>query len=81
MLQSLIINQAQRAGLRAALMAGFDQDDSDRDGLLTLDELMAKPLVRFACLDAKLGPAEVEANMDRCSAPGLFRTRLPPRSR
>jgi hypothetical protein len=73
MLQSLSISQAQRAGLRASLIAGFARDDSDKDGLLTLDELMARPLVRFACLDSnhdgKLGPAEIAANLDRCSVP------------
>jgi len=73
MLQSLSLSQAQRDGLRAALMAGFDQNDSDKDGFLTLDELMAKPLVRFACLDAnhdgKVTQAEAEAGMDKCSAP------------
>jgi Ca2+-binding EF-hand superfamily protein len=73
MLQSLSLSQAQREGLRASLMAGFDQNDSDKDGALTLDELMAKPLVRFACFDAnhdgKVTQAEMEANMDRCSAP------------
>jgi len=73
MLQSLSLSQAQRDGLRAALMVGFDQNDSDKDGFLTLDELMAKPLVRFACLDAnhdgKVTQAEAEAGMDKCSAP------------
>jgi Ca2+-binding EF-hand superfamily protein len=71
MLQSLSISQAQRDGLRAALMAGFDQNDSDKDGTLTLDELLAKPLQRFACLDAnhdgKVTQAEMDANADRCS--------------
>jgi len=42
MLQSEGLSEAQRNGLRAALMAGFDQKDSDKDGSLTLDELMAK---------------------------------------
>jgi Ca2+-binding EF-hand superfamily protein len=55
-------------------MAGFDQNDSDKDGFLTLDDLMAKPLVRFACLDTnhdgKVTQAEMDANMDKCSAPG-----------
>ena len=73
MLQSLSLSQAQREGLRASLMAGFDLNDSDKDGVLTPDELMAKPLARFACLDAnhdgKVTQAEAEANMDRCSAP------------
>ena len=73
MLQSLSLSQAQRDGLRAALMAGFDQNDSDKDGFLTLDELMAKPLVRFACLDTnhdgKVTQAEMDANMDKCSTP------------
>ena len=72
MLQSLSISQAQRDGLRAALMAGFDQNDSDHDGFLTIDELLAKPLFRFACLDAnhdgKISQAEMAANMDRCTA-------------
>ena len=71
MLQSLSISQAQRDGLRAALMAGFDQNDSDHDGFLTIDELLAKPLFRFACLDSnhdgKISPAEMAANMDRCA--------------
>lgn len=75
MLQSRGLSEAQRNGLRAALMAGFEQNDSDKDGFLTLDELMAKPLVRFACLDAnhdaKVTPAETAANMDRCSPPGV----------
>jgi Ca2+-binding EF-hand superfamily protein len=74
MLQSLSLTQSTRASLRATLMAGFDQNDSDKDGFLTLDELMAKPLLRFACLDtnhdAKVTQAEMEANMDKCSAPG-----------
>lgn len=69
MLQSLSLSQAQRAGLRTALMAG--QDDSDKDGFLTLDELLAKPLVRFACLDGnhdgKVTQAEMKENMDHCS--------------
>ena len=73
MLQSTSLSEAQRNGLRAALMAGFDQDDSDKDGALTLDELMAKPLVRFACLDAnhdgKVTQAEADGGMDKCSAP------------
>lgn len=73
MLQSASLSEAQRNSLRAALMAGFDQNDSDRDGNLTLDELMAKPLVRFACLDAdhnaKVTQTEAEAGMDTCSAP------------
>lgn len=73
MLQSLSLSQAQREGLRASLMADFDQNDSDKDGALTLDELMARPLVRFACLDAnhdgRVTQAEMEANMDRCSVP------------
>jgi len=73
MLQSQGLSEAQRDGLRAALMAGFDQNDSDRDGSLTLDELMAKPLMRFACMDAnhdgKVTQAEAEAGMDKCSAP------------
>ena len=73
MLQSLSLSQAQRDGLRAALMAGFEQNDSDKDGFLTLDELLAKPLFRFACLDAnhdgKVTQAEMEANMERCSQP------------
>jgi len=73
MLQSQGLSAAQRDGLRAALMAGFDQNDSDRDGSLTLDELMAKPLMRFACMDAnhdgKVTQAEAEAGMDKCSAP------------
>lgn len=72
MLQSLSLSQAQRDGLRAGLMAEFDQDDSDKDGSLTLDELMARPLVRFACLDAnhdgKVTQAEMDAGMERCSA-------------
>lgn len=71
MLQSLNLSQAQRDGLRTALMAEFDQNDSDKDGVLTLDELLAKPLFRFACLDAnhdgKVTQAEMTANMDRCS--------------
>jgi len=74
MLQALSLSQAQRDGLRAALIAGFDQNDSDKDGSLTLDELMAKPLVRFACLDTnhdgKVTQVEMDANMDKCSAPG-----------
>lgn len=73
MLQSTSLSEAQRNSLRAALMAGFDQNDSDKDGELTLDELMAKPLMRFACLDAnhdgKVTQAEAEAGMDKCSAP------------
>ena len=73
MLQSTSLSEAQRNGLRAALVAGFDQNDSDKDGSLTLDELMAKPLVRFACLDAnhdaKVTQAEADAGMDKCSAP------------
>lgn len=73
MLQSTSLSEAQRNGLRSALMAGFDQNDSDKDGELTLDELMAKPLVRFACMDAnhdgKVSQAEAEAGMDKCSAP------------
>jgi len=73
MLQSPGLSEANRANLRAALMAGFERNDSDKDGFLTLDELMAKPLVRFACLDtnhdARVSQAEMEANMDRCSAP------------
>lgn len=73
MLQSTGLSEANRANLRAALMAGFGKNDSDGDGWLTLDELMAKPLVRFACLDAnhdaKVTQAEMETNMDRCSAP------------
>jgi len=72
MLQSQSLSETQRNGLRAALMAGFEQNDSDRDGLLTLDELMAKPLVRFACLDAnhdaRVTQAEAEAGVDLCSA-------------
>ena len=71
MLQSAGLSEAQRDGLRAALMAGFDQNDSDKDGNLTLDELMAKPLVRFACLDAnhdgKVTQAEMDAGLERCS--------------
>jgi hypothetical protein len=71
MLQSLSLSQAQRDGLRTALMAGFDQDDSAKNGLLTLDELLAKPLVRFACLDGNhdgnVTQAEMKANMDHCS--------------
>lgn len=71
MLQSLSLSQAQRDALRSSLMAGFDQNDSDKDGFLTLDELLAKPLFRFACLDAnhdgKVTQAEMEANMDKCS--------------
>ena len=73
MLQSTSLSEAQRNGLRTALMAGFDQNDSDKDGSLTLDELMAKPLMRFACMDAnhdgKVTQAEAEAGMDKCSAP------------
>ena len=73
MLQSLSLSQAQRDGLRAALMAGFDQNDSDKDGSLTLDELMAKPLVRFACMDAnhdgKVTQAEADTGIDKCAAP------------
>lgn len=73
MLQSTSLSEAQRNGLRTALMAGFDQNDSDKDGFLTLDELMAKPLVRFACFDAnhdgKVTQAEADAGMDKCPAP------------
>ena len=73
MLQSLDMSQAQRAALRAPLMSQFDQSDSDKDGFLTLDELMAKALIRFACLDtnhdAKVTQAEISANLDRCSVP------------
>ena len=73
MLQSTSLSEAQRNGLRLALMAGFDQNDSDKDGELTLDELMAKPLMRFACMDAnhdgKVTQAETEAGMDKCSQP------------
>lgn len=73
MLQSTSLSEAQRNGLRTALMAGFDQNDSDKDGELTLDELMAKPLMRFACMDAnhdgKVTQAEMEAGMDKCSQP------------
>ena len=72
MLQSQSLSEAQRNGLRAALMAGFEPNDSDKDGFLTLDELMAKPLVRFACLDAnhdaRVTQAEAEAGVDLCSA-------------
>ena len=72
MLQSQSLSETQRNGLRAALMAGFEQNDSDKDGFLTLDELMAKPLVRFACLDAnhdaRVTQAEAEAGVDLCSA-------------
>jgi len=71
MLQSQGLSEAQRKGLRAALMAGFEQNDSDKDDLLTLDELMAKPLVRFACLDAnhdaKVTQIEAKEGMDLCS--------------
>jgi len=71
MLQSQGLSETQRNGLRAALMAGFEQNDSDKDGFLTLDELMAKPLVRFACLDAnhdaRVTQAEAEAGVDLCS--------------
>jgi hypothetical protein len=73
LLQSLDMSQTQRAALRAPLERQFDESDSDKDGFLTLDELMAKPLVRFACLDtnhdARITQAEIEANMERCSAP------------
>ena len=73
MLQSTSLSPAQREALRASLMAGFDQNDSDKDGFLTLDELLARPLVRFACLDAnhdgKVTQTEAEAGMDKCSAP------------
>lgn len=73
MLQSTSLSEAQRNGLRMALMAGFDENDSDKDGELTLDELMAKPLLRFACLDAnhdgKVTQAEADAGMDRCAQP------------
>ena len=72
-LQSLSLSQAQRETLRASLMAGFDRDDSDKNGMLTLDEMLAKPLYRFACVDAdhngKVTEAEMAANMERCSAP------------
>ena len=73
MLRAQGLSEANRANLRAALMAGFGQNDSDKDGFLTLDELMAKPLFRFACLDAnhdaKVTQAEMAAGMDRCSGP------------
>ena len=73
MLQSTSLSEAQRNGLRTALMAGFDQNDSDKDGELTLDELVAGPLVRFACLDAnhdgKVTQAEADAGMDKCPVP------------
>jgi Ca2+-binding EF-hand superfamily protein len=76
MLQSLSLSQAQRDGLRASLMAEFDQNDSDKDGMLTLDELMARPLVRFACIDAnhdgKVTQAEMGTSMDRCSTPAAI---------
>ena len=72
-LQSLGLTQTQRDSLRASLMSGFDQNDSDKDGFLTLDEMMAQPLFRFACLDAdhdaRITQTEMAANMDRCSAP------------
>jgi Ca2+-binding EF-hand superfamily protein len=71
-LQSLSLSQAQREAMRTSLMAGFDRDDSDKDGMLTLDEMLAKPLFRFACVDAnhdgKATQAEIAANMERCSA-------------
>lgn len=70
MLQSGSLSQTQRYGLRAGLMAEFDRDDSDKDGLLTLDEMLAKPLFRFACLDSNhdgtVSQTETAANMDRC---------------
>jgi len=73
LLQSLDMSQAQRAALRAPLERQFDESDSDKDGSLTLDELMAKALIRFACLDtnhdAKVTQAEISANLDRCSTP------------
>jgi len=73
MLQAQGLSEANRTYLRTSLMAGFDQNDSDKDGFLTLDELMAKPLFRFACLDAnhdaKVSQTEMAANMDRCSGP------------
>jgi hypothetical protein len=70
-LQSLSLSPAQREAMRASLMAGFDRDDSDKDGMLTLDEMLAKPLFRFACVDAnhdgKATQAEIAANMEHCS--------------
>jgi len=73
MLRAQGLSETNRTNLRTALMAGFDQNDSDRDGFLTLDELMAKPLFRFACLDAnhdaRVTQAEMVAGMDKCSAP------------
>ena len=71
-LQSLSLSQAQRETLKASLMSEFDRNDSDKDRMLTLDELIAKPLFRFACVDAnhdgKATQAEIAANMERCSA-------------
>ena len=73
MLHAQGLSETNRTNLRAALMAGFDQNDSDKDGFLTLDELIAKPLFRFACLDAnhdaRVTQAEMAAGMDRCAAP------------
>jgi hypothetical protein len=55
---------------RQAVLAMFDEQDGDRDGYLSLGELVREPLAQFACMDrnrdGRISHREIWRAMSRC---------------
>jgi EF hand len=64
--------------VRADLIGLLDQMDTDRDGKVTLDELIREPLATFDCMDSdrdlRLSQAEIQSGMERCPSMSMNST-------
>jgi hypothetical protein len=67
-----ILNVSNFAEIRDLLVADYAAQDSDKDGYLTLSELLEGPLAVFLCMDvnrdSRLTRLEMEGGMSRCAS-------------
>ena len=67
-----ILDVSNLAEIRDRLLADYAAQDTDKDGYLTLSELLESPLAAFDCTDVnrddRLTRREMEGGMSRCAS-------------